>query len=245
MTPLFKTHASLGKSILTSDLPSDKQSPENADSIFSLALEAKLREIFVIETTMTNIFELMKNSLKLGIELRYGLEFKVSNEESWFKQSFLAANAQGVRDLMELYSKVQTEQDGYILEQDLATLNCENLHILCNFYDGWIHKNLLAFGTFMPKFSKEPYYQIESNDLMIDRLIENQIKGNPKRMLFKTKSILYKNRADIDAFLVYKLACGTKQGGRRPTLNEPGLDGFSSREFCWESWKEARDGKLS
>lgn len=241
--PIYRTHASIGKSILTSDLPDDKKDKGSPDSIFELAKECGQKEIFVIETTMTNIFELMKNSIKTDLKLRYGLEFKIGSEEAWFKHSFLGLNAEGVRDLMKIYSDSQTIGNGFISFEEFAQINCENLFSLCNFYDGWIHKNLLCFGTFMPFFSKEPYYQVESNHLMIDGLIESKIKSDSSRKILNTKTILYKNKSDIEAFMVYKLACSNKIGGKRPTIIDPSLDGFSSREFCLEAWKEVCNGK--
>ena len=52
MIPLFKSHFSVGKSILTLAEP-EKQKEDGPDSIISIALENGLKEVFLVEDSFT------------------------------------------------------------------------------------------------------------------------------------------------------------------------------------------------
>ena len=58
--PLFKTHYSLGKSILNLSL--SESQPDESDSVFSLVKESKLQEIVLVEDCLTGFLEAYQNS---------------------------------------------------------------------------------------------------------------------------------------------------------------------------------------
>jgi hypothetical protein len=83
---------------------------------------------------------------------------------------------------------------------------------------------------------------LEDNDLAIDLPIAEAVRDFSKSFsipIQRAKSIFYKNRADIDAFMAYKIICG-KTMGRGRSLQKPELPHFCSAEFCFESFKEAK-----
>jgi hypothetical protein len=57
IVPLFKSHCSLGRSILTLDKPKDEKNPEVSDSVFDIASEEGLKEVFLVEDNMTGFLQ--------------------------------------------------------------------------------------------------------------------------------------------------------------------------------------------
>ena len=72
MLPLFKSHFSIGKSILTLDDPS-KQKEGKSDSIFSIAKDNNLKELVLVEDSLTGFMQAKKISDSMGIKLIFGL----------------------------------------------------------------------------------------------------------------------------------------------------------------------------
>ena len=66
MIPLFKSHYSVGKSILTFSKDSEE---ESADGIFSIAQEYGLDKIFLVEDSLIGFLEAYNISKSLGIQL--------------------------------------------------------------------------------------------------------------------------------------------------------------------------------
>jgi len=101
--------------------------------------------------------------------------------------------------------------------------------------------NLFYFkNCIYEKVSDQEYYTIEDNNLPFDNMLLNNISklGLPT---IKTKTILYKNKEDVEAYQVYRMSCNRSFGKSR-SLSSPSLDHFSSDEFCWESYMEKING---
>lgn len=231
--PIFKTEDSFGRSILTCALPDPNRAPDTSDSIFDLAAERD--EIYVVNSTLISIFDLIKNSLKLKKKLRFGLEIKVGSKEDYFKHILFAANSNGIKDIFSLYSDIQTAHDGFLPMEKLPKIS-KNLHNFVPFYDSYVDKNMRSFGTFMPEFSSPPTFALENNNLYVDQFIRRKILQDSARATMEASTILYKNKEDFDAFLTYRLICADKVGGRRPTLDRPDLNGMNSDFFSWEEF---------
>ena len=83
--PLFKSHYSIGRSILTLDEESLEDGP---DSIVEIAKEYALSEVFLIEDNMGGFLQAYQNLDKAGVKLIYGLRLTIcpdiedKNEES-------------------------------------------------------------------------------------------------------------------------------------------------------------------
>ena len=90
MTPLFKTHFSIGRSIL------------RIDDVDRICTDEKIEEIFLVEDTMTGFPEAFRT---LGDRLRFGFRFSIYNEDlSEDSESKMIAFPNGDAGAKELYS---------------------------------------------------------------------------------------------------------------------------------------------
>lgn len=223
MIPLFKTHASIGRSIL------------RIEDVKRIADENKLDEVYLVEDTMVGFPEAFRT---FGDKLRFGYRFSIFNEDesqdSESKMIVFADGDEGCKELYDLYTrsfdeKLKTPWNDY-----------KNLKFSVPFYDSFLHKNLIGFFNCMPKLPEQIWFSIEDNGLPFDRIlqtkVEDFIKNNPNPSV-KVKSIYYENKEDVEAFQTYKCICN-RQPGRQASLSNPRLDHFGSDRFCVEAWKE-------
>lgn len=247
MVPLFKSHYSIGKSILTLDDP--KKTVENgSDSIIKIAKDAELKNVVLVEDCLTGFFEALKRTQEQKLALIFGLRLSMRNsalpddEKSEHKIVIFAKNAEGCKLLNKIYSKAFTEYNGYLDYPELKKLwNEKDLRMCVPFYDSFVYVNLLNFGNCVPDFSFcAPSFLIERNNVSFDALLETAVNEYVAPHSYKTvlaKSIYYKLKKDIKAFQTYKIICNRTIGKER-TLDKPELPHFCSDEFCFESWKE-------
>ena len=66
--PLFKSHFSIGRSILTLDKPSDNRDPDSPDSIFEIALDHGLKEVVLVEDTFMGFLQARKVASEIGVK---------------------------------------------------------------------------------------------------------------------------------------------------------------------------------
>jgi DNA polymerase III alpha subunit len=242
--PLFKSHYSIGKSILTLDDP-DKDSSDGTDSIFSIAQENNLKQIFLVEDSMVGFFNAFKKCKDLGIQLIFGYRFSCctsdNNEDSEHKLIAFAKNDNGCKSLNKLYSFIHTKCGGKIKNDDLFDYWSDDLIMAVPFYDSFIFKNHLYLGNCIPQFKKiKPIFFIERNRLPFDSVVElgvNRYVDSMNSKAHLVKSIYYKNKSDCQAFQTYKIICNRSFSKER-SLSSPNLDHFGSDEFCWESYLE-------
>ncbi|MAG59884.1 hypothetical protein CMO96_03805 [Candidatus Woesebacteria bacterium] len=243
MIPLFTSHYSIGKSILTLDHPS-KVKPEGADSIFSIAQDHDLQEVVLVENALTGFLQAHNVAKDLGIKLIFGLKINVRPKETTngdggaHKIIVFAKNAQGCKTLNKIYSLAFTEQEGYIDSKSLQKFwDDSSLKLAIPFYDSFIFNNTMTFDNCVPDFRfANPTFFIESNSLPFDELIEARVKAFIEPHGYKTekvKSIFYKSRADVAALQTYKCICGRQFQNK--SLTKPNLDHFGSNEFCMEA----------
>ena len=67
--PIFKSHYSLGRSILTLKMPKEFQENESSDSVFDICKEAKLKEMYLVDDNMAGFLEAHTNAESLKIKL--------------------------------------------------------------------------------------------------------------------------------------------------------------------------------
>ena len=254
--PLFKSHYSTGKSILTLKEYSKKK-PENIepDSAVQIAKEAGLDTLTLVEDSMGGYMEAYTNCKKAGIKLIFGVKFSFVNEwgsedesETEHKNIVFAKNEQGYRDLIRFYTEAKTtHHDKYSrVDYKIAeSLWTDNLLMGIPFYDSFIYNNNLTLKTCIPTWFTEPFVFLESNDLPLDKTIRDKASNWAEFSGFKTveaKTIYYKNRDDYRAWVTFKCITNRKGNfGKPPSLEMPNLDGCCSNEFCMESWKEANE----
>jgi DNA polymerase-3 subunit alpha len=242
--PLFKSHFSIGRSILTLE---DEEKEENQpDSIIDIAKDNNLKEVNLIEDNMTSFLQAYTNTKKYNISLRYGLRISINDdmnersEESRQKTSKVVIffkNEQGYKDLIKIFSTAA--KDGFYYEPriDFKTLKLlwsdKNLILCIPFYDSFIFNNTLRGTVCVPnlEFTK-PILFIENNSLPFDHIIKDKVlayaKANKLEVL-NTKSIYYKDGKDFKAYLTFRCI------NNRTTLNKPELSHMTSNRFSFES----------
>ena len=238
MIPIFTSHYSFGKSILTLELPS-KCKPNGSRSIFSIAEEENLEEIFLLENSMTGFPQAIKNSEELDIQLIFGVQLFF---EGGHKINVFARNSKGCKLLNKIYSETYSSKDSQCDDKILNSHWSEaDLLLAVPFYDSFLHQNLTTFDACTPNLLPfKPTFFTQTNHLPFDFLIRQAVEQYAKKNNLETqevKSILYEKKDDVDALQTYKCICSRKFG--KSSLSKPNLDHFGSNEFCMQSLKES------
>ena len=244
--PLFKSHYSIGRSILTLNELGENKS-FGADSIFDILKENKVKDLFLLEDSMSGFLQAYLNSKNAKVKLHYGLRISLCNDmedkstdslKKTCKFVIFIKNTEGYHDLIKIYSHAAKEGFYYYPRLDYKVLKklwTPNLILSVPFYDSFIFNNCLYDSLCIPEIDfTDPIFFLEDNDLPFDNLISEKVKvyAEGKFKTLKTQSIFYKNREDFKAYLTFRCI------NNRSTLNKPGLDHMCSDEFCFESWKE-------
>ena len=243
MIPLFKSHYSLGRSILT--LEDKDQKDDYPDSIIQICKENKMKELYLVEDNMSSFLEAYSNCRKNDIKLNYGLRISVTesmsdkSEESKTKSSKIILffkNKKGYQQLTKLYSIAAKEGFYYEPRLDYETISknwTEDLILCIPFYDSFIFNNTLKNSLCIPQFDfTKPIFFIEDNDLPFDSLVKQKALSFAEKndlKIYKVQSVFYKERKDFKAYLTFRCI------NNRIVLNKPNLDHMSSNEFCFES----------
>lgn len=252
MLPLFKSHYSIGKSIITLNHP-DKLTEGGSSSVFDIASNHKLEEVILVEDSLVGFLEAKNTAESLGIKLLFGLRISICDDmskktkndhlEGSHKIVIFAKNSNGCILLNKIYSLAFTKGEGKIDFKTLKTIyNEQDLKIAIPFYDSFLYNNSFFYGEpCMFDFSFcNPTYFIEDNDLPIDFILNRIVSDHCVKHGFetqKTKTIYYENRNDFEAYQTYKCICN-RNPGRAKTLDMPNLDHCGSPEFCFESYLE-------
>ena len=233
MTPLLKSHASIGKSILKNSDLLDFQESQN------------LKKLVVVEDSFYGFRELNSKLLERKCDLVFGIRLPVvqnATDERQSKLVFFAKNNDGIRQIKKLYTKTYCSDQQTLCLNDLTLAEFSDTRVAVPFYDSFIYSNIFHFGLCEVDLGRfDHFFFEESNDHPFDFMISAQLKKHTSSPVL-AKSIYYKNREDIDAFQFYK-SVTNRSGGRQVSYGNPQLEHFCSAEFCWESFLEQQ--KLS
>ena len=86
--PLFKSHYSIGRSILTLEDTEDKRD-NYPSSIVEIAKRNKMKSVFLIEDSMNGFLEAYKNLSESGIKLVFGYRVSVCNDSTDKSKDFV------------------------------------------------------------------------------------------------------------------------------------------------------------
>ena len=250
MIGLFKSHYSLGKSILTLKLP-EKDADGGASSIFSILARNNLSRLVLVEDTLTGFLEAYGNCKSLGIKLVFGLRLTMCTEAATYEKGdgfhkiiLFARTPNGIGLLNQLYSLAFTQYEGRLDFSLLSEIfDKKHLKLYVPFYDSFLHSNLTSYRKpCIPTFRNlDPVFFIENNYLPFDSLIRDAVKEYCTINNFSmanAKSIYYEKREDFEAYQVYKCLCNRAYSGKNISLNTPNLDHCASPEFCFESYAQ-------
>lgn len=254
MIPLFKSHYSIGKSILTLNDPNKSEEGGSA-SIFEISIKNNLEEIILVEDSLVGLIDARKRSEELGIQLIFGLRLDVCDDMTAevkkgcsmcvHKIIVFARNSNGCNLLNKIYSSAFTKGSGKIDFKSLKKLyNPTDLKICIPFYDSFIFHNSFSYKEpcMLDDSFFEPTYFVEDNhlpfDFILKGIIENYCSSNGFEIQ-QAKSIYYENRADFEAYQTYKCICSRGFSNKAKTLDMPNLDHCASAEFCFESYLES------
>lgn len=242
--PFFKSHYSIGKSILTlkEEGSSIKSGPQ---SIIDLCKSHNLKEFHLVDDSMSGFLEGYLNAKDAGLNFRFGLRISAcddmneKNEEEIKKTSKLilfANNKEGYKRLIKIYTDAAQNGFYYVPRTDFKSLKSfwseKDLTMVVPFYDSFLHRNALYGATCAPDLSFcSPLFAVEENDIPFNYLIENRVRNFAEESdVLKTKSIFYNKKEDFKAYLTFRCI------NNRSTLDKPNLDHMTSNEFCLESW---------
>lgn len=232
--PLFKTHFSIGKSILT------------IDKIFELADSEN--QIVIVDESFSGLRRIVKKAKNSEKKVRFGLRIDCSNEGGDSSKVILfAKNNKGIKVIKNIYSKAFTKREGVC---DFNDIKDQNVLVAIPFYDSFLHKSIHNFGNYNLPIQDltECWIFIEENghpfDYQIQREIELLKEKGFENLTFKNaKTILYEKSVDFPAFQGYKSSCNRKMGGRQINIDAPELEDCSSDKFSWEQYKYGREEK--
>lgn len=246
MIPLFKSHYSIGKSILTLDHP-DKIQEGSSDSVFSI-LNKDHKQVVLVEDSLIGFLQSQKIAKELDLQLIFGLRISCSHEVNpdpknacTHKIIIFAKNDQGCKLLNTIYSHAFCNNEGVLDSNFLKECWSEDdLSLSIPFYDSFIFMNSLHFCSCIPNFSfTNPNFFIENNFLPFDEDIKNKVIDYCEKYSYNytdAKTIYYNKRSDFAAYQTYKCICSKKFKQR--TLAVPNFDHLASPEFSYQSFLE-------
>lgn len=246
--PIWKTHASVGRSLITYE---DETAINELlpISVIAIAKRHGLEKIVVIEDSFTSFPELYKNCDKHNIHLIFGLNFTVCNDASIknedsllsnCKVSVLMKNSNGYKDLIKLNDAMNAQKDNfyYTARGDWKILNhymTDNLQLIIPPYDGFIHRNLLNMGNCVPIIDKlNPIFSFSSMELPYDMLLIDAIKEfavNNKYKYQEVHPIYYYMDWDFKTYLTFRCI------NNRSEFSAPDIEFMSSSRFSFESYE--------
>jgi DNA polymerase-3 subunit alpha len=248
MIPLFKSHYSLGRSILTLE-KSDSLLENGPDSIVDTAEKNELKEVFLVEDSMSGFLQAYKNLSEIETKLIFGLRINICanmqerSEDQLKKTSkyiIFCKNTEGYKRLIKISTVASRKGFYYQPRIDFKTLkeywDDDLLCLVVPFYDSFLFNNTLLGAVCVPEFTfTKPTFFLEDNLIPFDPLMRDTVKKYVDLNKFKTqeaKSIFYLKEEDFKAYLTFRCI------NNRSTLDKPNLDHMSSNKFSFESWKE-------
>lgn len=252
--PLFKTHYSIGKSILTLRDPSEV-TLGGSESVIDISLDAGLKEVVLVEDNLHGLLEAKKRCEENNLNLVFGFRLTMCSEyvdekdreakkrEQLHKVIIFAKNDAGIKKLYKIYSDAFCNHGGKLIDSDLKKhWSNKALLLAIPFYDSFLYMNNFKIGSrLMPDFSFCPMtFFIENNGLPFDGLLRNIVDDFAKESGTQTqavKSIFYRHKEDFKAFQTFRIITN-RAFTKRASISAPFLDNCASDRFCMESYLE-------
>jgi len=251
--PLFKSHYSLGKSILTLESPTKPEKPIGYPiTLFDLLLRNKLSTLVLVEDNISGLLQASKVADECKIKLVFGLRLDVcedmtqKDEPSLLKRAkyiIFAKGPQGYQTLIKISSIAAKEGFYYSPNIDFKTLKLlwnPHVYMAVPFYDSFLYLNTFCSHVHVPSldaFNPVTFFT-ESNELPFDDLLEQRVREYcliNKQDTLPAQSIYYKSADDYLAYVAFK--CLHNRGhSQKCTLERPELDHMNSDQFNFDKW---------
>ena len=254
--PLLKSHYSFGRSVLTLE-DTEEIADNKPDSIIAICKQNDLKEVFLVEDSLSGFMEAYTNFSENNIKLNFGLrltfcrDMEEKNEDSLngsCKYVIFVKNTNGYKRLIKIFTKAYKNGYYYTPRIDFKNLKQDwdnsDLLLCVPFYDSFLYRNLLTNAICIPDCSfTDPVFFLEKNDLPFDPILKKQIVKyctENKYEIIKTKSIYYLKEDDFKSYLTFRCI------NNRSALDKPQLDHMCSNKFSFESWfKQNEETKKS
>ena len=240
---IFKSHYSIGRSILTLEKKGSSKSDE-PDSIIDLAIKNSIKDVVLVEDSMSGFLEAFTNCKDEGLKLIFGWRVTITNKISEKSEGSLETNHKviimikddvGYETLVKFYT-IAHDPDNFYYEPrlDCSTLSSlwnDHLLLCIPFYDSFLFQNTLRFNNCVPDIGfTKPVFFIEDNGLPFDPIICQKVEEYTKGRFTtqKVKSVYYAKKSDFKAYLTFKCIHD------RSTLNKPEMEHMTSDRFCLE-----------
>ena len=211
IVPLFKSHYSLGRSILTLDKV-DSGPEDGPDSIMDICAQNGLDRVTLLDDNMSGFLEAYLNSKEAGLDLTFGLRLSIlddcedrseGSKSKTCKYVIFAKNEQGYKRLIKIYSHAARVGFYYFPRIDFKSLkkhwSNDDLKLCVPFYDSFVFRNCLEYSSCVPELDYvQPTFFIEDNSLPFDKIIADRVKKfcGDKYPTQKVQSIFYKKKKD-------------------------------------------------
>ncbi len=262
IAPLFKSHYSIGRSILT--LEKESSGDGGSDSIIDICNQNHIKSFFLIDDSMSGFLQGYINAQEHDLKMIFGLRLSICPDmdqkesetlDKTSKYVIICKNTNGYKRLIKISSEAATRGSfynpnlrSYVPRADFKLISSlwddEDLQLAVPFYDSFLHENYLQ-----DKWCPEPPTEfkldffIENNNLPFDYLILNRVKeyiSTRKHCnMVNTQSIYYKDKKDFKSYITFRAI------DKRTTLGKPNLEHMCSDEFSFESWHEKNNEKTS
>lgn len=245
----------MGRSILTlaeTELPKKPLDRTYPVSIFDIAKQHNLKEVTIVDESISGFLEAQQNAKKAGVKLIYGLQLRCMQSikdkndaalKSIHKIIVFIKNISGYKDLIKISSLAC--KDGFYYKpnidmENLKNLWSENLILAVPFYDSFLFNNALYGYYCVPNFFVNPIFFIESSSLPFDNLMKKTVEqyaASDGAEVLQARSIFYYKKDDFLSYLTFRCI------NDRSLWEKPELEHMSSNRFCFEDWENQENGR--
>ena len=226
MVPLFKTHFSVGKSLLT---------PRRC---FELAKDLELPNIVFVEDSFGGFRKIQALSEEFEIQSVFGIQISAKQDNLSSKIVLVAKNNNGLRTIREIYSEAKLSEDS-VWDINSFKGSLKDVKVCIPFFQSYLHKNIHEFGIHDIKL-KDLTYFLENSDHPYSWEINRAISKTGKCECLSTKTILYETNENFKEYQFYRSCCN-RSGGKNPAFGRPELDDCGSDKFSWEEYKKCNN----
>ncbi len=243
MIHLFKSHYSVGRSIIQIEKANYWKTGGSPPNLVDLCLKTDLKTCYLVDDTLAGIIPAYESLSKAGIQLVFGLrvgfvaDAKEKSNDTLHKNIVFIKNKKGYQKLIKLSTLANVDNFYEVprLEYDqLHDAWSDDLTLAVPFYDSFLYNNLMTGRTCIPDFRQiKPTIFLENKELPFDVMVREAAVKYAEDNGLETKevnSVYYETPDDIDAYTARRIMDNRKFG--KGSIEAPNLSHFGSDQFC-------------